>query len=403
MLHNTQQFRFIIWSFLLFILSLSSFTTSNAKSTTIELTQQTLQYDGNTFQVNVPREYKLELLATNMQQPRMMHFTREHELLIGSGSGKVYRLQRPYKNAKLLADVGGYPHSVAVRDGQIYIAKTDGVYHTKYSSKNIPIDKKKLKKLISLPGGSGHSSRTIKIGPDQRIYLSLGISGNCSNQYIDQTYKENQRRGGVMVLNESSKSLRWDPYATGLRNPVGFAWQPSTNMMYVTNNGPDHWGYELPPEYFSRAPAGSFHGMPWFQFDNNELKRDKCIKIEPPRMDITLPEVLFPARSAPMGFAFVSTGELKNSALVALHGSWATLPHGKYIGDPATRRPPKLVRVRFNNDHRAKSVEDFITGFQHEDGERWARPIDVAFGPDDSIYFTSDAGINGLFCLRPTS
>ena len=105
-----------------------------------------------------------------------------------------------------------------------------------------------------------------------------------------------------------------------------------------------------------------------------------------------------------MAVAFVAKGamdaRLEGDAVVALHGSWGTLPSGSASGDPASRRHPKLVVVRFV-DGRAERVDDLITGFQLADGRRWARPVGVALGPDGALYFTSDAGIEGLFRLRP--
>ncbi len=381
-----------------FLFSFSTFC--KAESFSLRLTEQALEIGQRTYQVSIPHGYVLEIVSTDLQQPRMMTFTQDKELLIGSRSGKIYRLQQPYQQVEILADMGGgYPHSVAVRGNQLLVAKNKGVYQTSYQANDPPIKKNKFELLATLPSGGGHSSRTIGVGPDQRIYVSLGISGNCSNQYIDDSYNEKQRRGGIMVLNETTNPPSWKPYATGFRNPIGFDWQPDSSMLYATNNGPDHWGYELPPEYFSRAEAGSFHGMPWFQFDGDEVRRDNCIKIKPPRTDVTLPEITFPARNAPMGVAFISSGRLQNDAIVALHGSWATLPDGGHGGDPATRRRPKLVLVRFENQQ-AQRIDDLITGFQLNDGTRWARPVDVAFGPDKAIYFTSDSGVNGLFRLR---
>ena len=72
------------------------------------------------------------------------------------------------------------------------------------------------------------------------------------------------------------------------------------------------------------------------------------------------------------------------------------------MGDPATRREPKLVRVRFAQGE-AQGVEDFVTGFQLPDGQRWARPVGVGFGPDGALYFTSDSGTEGLFRLSPSA
>ena len=175
--------------------------------------------------------------------------------------------------------------------------------------------------------------------------------------------------------------------------------------MYASNNGPDHLGFEQPPEYFSKILPGSFHGMPWFQFDGKRIYRDECIGSAPPRPvgDVTVPVATFPARNAPMGVSFVPEGAMDSrftgDAVVALHGSWATRPSGGAFGSRATRRPPKLVVVRFR-DGKAKRVEDLVTGFQLKNGARWARPVGVAFGPDGALYFTSDSEENALFRLR---
>lgn len=360
---------------------------------------------GKSYDVRIPRGYVFELLTDQLDGPRLLTFADNGDLLVGSKSGHVYRLKPPYTQPQSLLYLSGYPHSVALRDGYIYIARTDGLYRAPYRPDQQAITARELLLLAKIPGGGGHNSRTVRIGPDRRIYLSLGISGNCSDQYLDDSYAFEDRRGGVMVLDESSPQARWKTYASGLRNPVGFDWHPRTRVMYASNNGPDHQGFEQPPEYFSRLEPGSFHGMPWYQFDGEQIRRDNCIGRKPPRPigEVRSPVATFPARNAPMGVAFVTEGALDgrftHDAMVALRGSWATRPGGSFFGDDATRRPPKVVAVRFDRAQ-ARRVDELISGFQLENGERWARPVGLAIGPDGALYISSDSGVNGLFRLR---
>ncbi len=359
---------------------------------------------GQRATARVPKGYKLEFLAA-LDGPRLLTFAPNGDLFIGSKSGNVYRLPPPYTKPEVLVSLGGYPHSVAFRKDEILIARTNGLYRAPYKLGQKQIAPNDVTLLAPLPAGSGHNSRTVAVGPDGRVYVSLGIQGNCSDQYLGEPYRFDDRRGGILVLKEESGKAAWEPYGSGLRNPVGFDWHPKTKEMYASNNGPDHLGYDQPPEYFSRIPANSFHGMPWFQYDGKKLIRDDCVRSKPPRpvTDVIPPVATFPARNAPMGVAFVPAGAMDKTlefdAVVALRGSWGTKPGGGFLGDPASRRHPKVVVVRFK-DSQAQRVDDLVTGFQLPDGDRWARPVGVAVGPDGALYFTSDSDTNGLFRLR---
>ena len=390
-------------SLIIFSLLLPAY--SLAGTTKIDYQQQVLVLPAGKVSVRLPVGMQLELLTDEMNSPRLLTFTKNGDLFAGSRSGNVYRITPPYTRAKVLINTGGYPHNVAFRDNEILIATTGGLYRASYRPEQNKVNESALRLVAKIPGGGGHNSRTVAIGPDKRVYLSLGIAGNCSDQYLGKPYPFTDRRGGVMVLDESSKQPQWQTFASGLRNPVGFDWHPDTGVMYASNNGPDHLGFDLPPEYFSRLEQGTFMGMPWFQYDGKALSRDACMKSAPPRptVDVTLPVATFPARNAPMGVGFVPAKGLDarftGDAIVALKGSWGTKPSGSFNGDPASRREPKLVIVRFL-DGKAQRVDDLVTGFQLEDGSRWARPVGVAMGPDGALYFTSDSGINGLFRLK---
>lgn len=378
---------------------------ANASTTPFEYVTQNIMIAGKSYTVILPKGYRLELLTHQLDKPRLLTFSANGDLFIGSGSDTVYRLPPPYTRPEKLIELQGYPHSIAFRKDEILIAKTDGLYHAPYHQAQRRIKEEEVSLLAPLSDSGGHSSRTVAIGPDGNVYLSLGISGNCSDEYLAKTYSFSNRRGGVLKLLESNTGNSWTTFASGLRNPVGFDWQPLTGEMYASNNGPDHHGYERPPEYFSRVLPGSFHGMPWFQFDGKNISRDTCIKSKPPRpiKEVTRPVLTFPARNAPMGLTFIPQGAMSESmvgdAIVALHGSWATQPDGAYFGDNATRRHPKIVIVRFEKGE-AKRVDDLISGFQLANGSRWARPVGITIGPDGALYFTSDGGIHGLFRLK---
>ena len=390
---------------LLIAVLLIAATRVQAGTELLDYAEQRFDAAGTTVSVRLPKGYRLELLSGDLDSPRLLSFAPNGDLLVGSQSGKVYRLPPPYTAPQVLVELDGYPHSVAVRGEELLIAQTDGLYRAPYRDGQARIEPDTITRLAELPGGGGHSSRTVAVGPDGRVYLSLGISGNCSDEYLDDTYPFRARRGGVQVLDESVAPPRWKTFASGLRNPVGFDWHPRTRELFASNNGPDHHGFETPPEYFSRLTPASFHGMPWFQFDGTRLRRDDCIAREPPRpaADVVLPVATFPARNAPMGVAFVPDHafdkRLRHDAVVALRGSWGTRPRGSALGDPASRRPPKLVIVRFE-EGQARRVDDLLTGFQLQNGERWARPVGVAFGPDGALYFTSDSDLNRVFRLR---
>ncbi|HEY5791196.1 MAG TPA: sugar dehydrogenase, partial [Gammaproteobacteria bacterium] len=378
---------------------------AHAGTEPLPLVAQALGVGERNVTVQVPAGYTLELVSDRLERPRMARFTPAGELLIGSRSGKLYRLRADASEPELLADLGGYPHAVAVRGDELLVARTEGLYRAAYRAGQPPLARDDFSLLLRLPSGGGHSSRTVAVGPDGRVYVSVGISGNCSEEYLDDSFPFPIRRGGVFVLDESRTRPEWAPFASGLRNPVGFDWNPADGVLYATNNGPDHHGFEQPPEYFSRLERNSFHGMPWFVHDGDKLRRDPCQGSTPPRPEghVWPPAATFPARNAPLGMAFVPPAaadpRLAGDAVVALHGSWATLPDGGPNGDPASRRPPKLVLVRFAGGVPVQ-VDDLVTGFQLADGARWARPAGVAVAADGTLYFTSDDGLQGLFRLR---
>ena len=379
-----------------------------AQAADITLREQLLEHPRiGRVEIKVPDGYQLEILSAELDHPRLIEFAPDGNMFIGSGK-RVYRLTPPYSTADQFMWLETYPHSVAVRGEELFVATISNLYRLPYDSSATRGDPAKLRYVTALPGGFGHSSRTVRLGPDQALYVSLGISGNCTDQLISDTYPFRHRRGGIFKVDESVSPAILVPFASGLRNPVDFDWHPTSQVMYATNNGPDHLGFESPPEYFAKVAPDSFHGMPWFQYDGTRIVRDDCIDSNPPfpKEQVEIPVATFPARNAPLGMTFIPKGALDErfelSAAVALHGSWATQPDGGFTGSRASRRAPAVVLVRFE-DGNAIDVVPIVTGFQFEDGKRWARPAGVAVGPDGWLYITSDGGdFEGLMRLRAT-
>ncbi|WP_227367813.1 PQQ-dependent sugar dehydrogenase [Halomonas sp. M20] len=335
--------------------------------------------------------------VADLAVPRLISLGRDGEMFIGSQAGRVYRLSPPYEQGEILVRFDDYPHSVSQRGEKLYVATTDALLAADYRPGDKP-GENDFARVVRIPGGGGHSSRTLVTGPDERLYVALGIQGNCSNQYIGDDYRFENQRGGIMVLDERGDSPQWQPYATGLRNPVGLAFDHQ-GTLYATNNGPDHWGYEEPREVLVRAEQGNFFGMPWFQWIEGEYRRDDCINGESPRPveDISNFVATFPARSAPMDLSFVPQGSsLGLDAVVAVRGSWATKPDGGASGDPATRREPLIAGIALDSSGNGQ-IHELLTGFQDEQGNRWARPVGIAFTDSSTFYFTSDSGETGLY------
>ncbi len=261
------------------------------------------------------------------------------------------------------------PFGIAFRGDTMYVGETDALDRFTPGATT-------PQKLASLPGGGGHSTRTVVVGPDNKLYVAIGSSCNVCEE-------ADPRRAAVVTYNPDGTGEHL--FARGLRNSVGLAFNPTTHELWANNNDRDNLGDDLPPEHVNILKDGKYYGWPQCYLPgkpNPEYPDANCATVEPPAITIQ-------AHSAPLGLAFYTgtmfPAEYRGDAIMTLHGSWnRSVPTGA-----------KVVRVRIQNG-KATGVEDFITGWlppgAASTSGRWGRPVSPLVLPDGSLLISDDDG-----------
>lgn len=328
--------------------------------------------------LQAPRGFKVTTFAQGFQQPRFMAVAPNGDVFVSDPqAGTVSVLPDENGDGKadgkaVFASGLNRPHGLAFHSGFLYVANTDGVVRFKYQ----PGQRQASggpEKLLSLPSGGGHWTRTVVFGPDGRMYVATGSSCNVCEE-------SNDKRAAVWVYDENGQNGQ--PYATGLRNPVGLEWYDGT--FYATNNGRDQLGDNLPPEGFYKLKAGGFYGWPYcYTTKPGEAQvwdKDFGRKSAAVCRDAAPAFALTTAHAAPLGLAFYDgktfPGQYRGQMFVALHGSWNRSSKSGY----------KVVQV----DPQSGKVTDFLTGFLS--GQKTlGRPVDLVVTKDGAMLVTDDA------------
>jgi glucose/arabinose dehydrogenase len=325
--------------------------------------------------------------------PRMMAFDKAGNLFVSlSGRNEVVMLSDANKDGLaeepvVISKNLNAPNGLAFVGDDLLVANQDGV--VKLTKKNGVWSAPKPF-ISNLPSG-GHTLKTIKIGPDNFLYLNVGSSCNvCVEEdplraTILRYTLEGKPAGGLEVVGRHTMAPIW---ALGLRNSQSFAWHPQTHSMFAANDGADmrsdkkggKVNDEIPPEHLNKIEPGKHYGWPHCWGDQvedlNFVGSDNFCKATTP------PAITFISHSTPIGLTFLDKTnfpiEYKNDAIVALHGSWNRAQLSGY----------KLVRVKFNGETPVEVV-DFATGWLNNN-EAWGRPVDVITGPDGALYVSDD-------------
>ncbi|HET8523388.1 MAG TPA: PQQ-dependent sugar dehydrogenase [Thermomicrobiales bacterium] len=317
----------------------------------------------------------ISVVGAKLGGPRFMTFDSAGNLLVAAqGDGTGYRY--PYTDGNLgepeaLITGLNQPASVALftagKTEYLYVGEVQQISRYRYDPAG-PVGSQEVV-IPNLPTG-GHHTRTVAFGPDGMLYLAVGSSCNICQEKDDI-------RATVSRANPDGSDLKI--IATGLRNPVGLAFQPGTDHLWATVNERDNQGNEIPPDLVTIIHEGANYGWP------NCLPPDAkpqqsgadCANITPPTIGIQ-------AHSAPLGLAFLTgngvPADLDGDLVVAQHGSWNRQP-------PAA---PKLLLIQFK-DGAPVAARDLVTGWQDANGNRWGRPAGVVVAPDGSLIVSDDA------------
>jgi glucose/arabinose dehydrogenase len=272
------------------------------------------------------------------------------------------------------------PFGLAFHGGYLYVGNTDSLVRFEYQSGDLEA-RGAPEKLLELPTG-GHTTRNLVFNrAGTKLYISVGSASNSDAG-------EDCRRAAILEVNPDGTGAR--VYASGIRNPVGLAVQPGTDVVWAATNERDNLGDDLVPDYATSVKDGGFYGWPYAYTGRHY--DPKYVGAFPDLVGRAIvPDVLFPAHSAALGITFYTGTQFparyRNGGFVALHGSW-------------NRTVASGYRVAFFPmvNGRPGPTEDFLTGFLASTGEngtdvqQWGRPVGVVVSPDGALLVSDDSG-----------
>jgi len=269
------------------------------------------------------------------------------------------------------------PYGMALIDGTFYVGNTDGVVAFPYAEGQTRITAPGRKLMDTPPGG--HWTRNLIPSADGRkLYVAVGSIGNIAEGGV------HLEEGRACIHELDLVSGRSRVFASGLRNPVGMAWEPTSGALWTVVNERDGLGDETPPDYLTSLSDGGFYGWPYAYWGIV----DDRVPQDPDMVAKTIvPDYALGGHTASLGLCWLPAGTLPGypeGMAIGQHGSWNRSSLSGY----------KLAFVPFANGRpTGERPRDVLTGFLSADERAsYGRPVGVALGRDGSVLLADDVG-----------
>jgi glucose/arabinose dehydrogenase len=333
--------------------------------------------------------------ATDLTNPRLVRRAPNGDLFVAeSEPGRIRVLRGVHASGKaeavaVYADGLTQPFGIAFyppgRNPQyVYVANTGSVVRFAYRNGDLQARGKPETIVPDIPSGGhltggGHWTRDIAFSRDgSKMFVSVGSHSNDDD--VDNNPQEHHR-ADILEFNPDGSGGR--VYASGIRNPVGIAVNPTTGALWASVNERDGLGDNLVPDYITHVEDGGFYGWPWFYIGGHWDPRQQG-KHPELQSKVIVPDVLLQPHDASLEMTFYDghqfPSEHDGDIFAAEHGSW----------NKATRTGYEVIRVPMKDGHASGEYEDFLTGFVTPNGDVWGRPVGLAVAKDGALIVTDD-------------
>ena len=273
------------------------------------------------------------------------------------------------------------PFGMELVGDQLYVANTDALVRFPYRDGDTTIASSGTK-VADLPGGAlnHHWTKNVIASKDgAKLYVTVGSNSNVAENGMD---KEVER---AAILEIDARTGAREVYASGLRNPNGLAWEPTTGMLWTVVNERDELGSDLVPDYLTSVREGGFYGWPYSYFGQIVDER-----VTPPRPDLVAkaikPDYALGPHTASLGLALSDGAALprrfQGGMLIGQHGSWNREPLSGY----------RVIFVPFRGGKPSGPPIDLLTGFVDDDGNAKGRPVGVVVDKKGGVLVADDVG-----------